>query len=241
MSSRIRYSNRLYHVRPGILILALITFLHTTESDSQVFNKFGIKGGAILTQITLSEYYPGLFLTDPSGGFKYLSIDLGIYGEFFNSRKFSVNAEVHYIRKGEDDNNRFAFLQKGEGVTELQYKHTSNRFQYISFQVLPKWKFLVNTENNMYMIGGPRFDLRISNSNSYGADAVKLDNSGFEFGFTVGIGDEIADLFHFELRYDRNLTNTYSFDKGDEDITRKMNSLSLIVGLSLKKLLRVSI
>ncbi len=222
-------------------ILLLLSLFPVSETGSQVFNKFGIKGGAIFSGMSLSEFYPGIFRYNPSNSFKLLSIDFGIYGEFFNSRHFSTNTEIHYTIRGEGGNQLFEFLQTSTGITGLEYRTASNRFHYISFQILPKWKFIVNTENNVYLFGGPRFDLRVSNSNTLTNDYVKFDNSGFETGFTVGAGDEISDMFHFELRYERNFTSSYELDVKGERVTRKLSSFSLLLGVSLKKLLRIAI
>jgi hypothetical protein len=90
-------------------------------------------------------------------------------GEFLNSEKFCLSAEFHFTRKGERNPNHLAIVETintSQGLM-YDYKYLTDRFYYLSLQLLPKYRFVVTpTKDNIYLISGPKFDLIISNTNS---------------------------------------------------------------------------
>jgi hypothetical protein len=226
-----------------IILVLCVLYFHALHSDCQIVNKWGIKGGLILSKISLSDYNPDFFSSEPSGKYKFLSFDAGIFVEFFDSRYFCISTELHYNIKGEEDEKLFkTMVPVKSGLIEMyEYKYMNDRFHYLSLQFLPRWKYIVNSEDKLYFFAGPKFDLRLSNSSSISESAVKFTNSRLEAGLTLGIGNEIWDLFSFELRFEHNFSNAYSIVYGDESYNRKHNSFYLLAGLSLKKLLRINL
>ena len=85
----------------------IIYFLLCGNADSQIINKFGLKGGALLNNLTSYDddaVYTGFYrnYTEKS---LLLSFDLGLFAEFFDSPKFCVSGELHYNVKGEENKN----------------------------------------------------------------------------------------------------------------------------------------
>lgn len=222
-----------------VFILLFYFILPNQNVNSQVVNKFGLKGGLLLSKLSMNEFVSDAFSYEPERKYKFLSIDLGLYAELFDSRFFCVSAELHYSIKGEESFEDFMILQQGNTPNEFVYKKVNDRFHYISFQILPRWKFMVNTEDKLYLFGGPRFDLRIANSKSGGDSDIPLSNGIIESGITVGIGNEFWELLSTELRYEVNLSNVYTITYGSTTVKRKNHSFSLLMGLSLKKLLKI--
>jgi len=221
-----------------ITIFLLLTFC-SAGINSQVINKFGIKGGLIISKLTLSEYISDAFSYEPEREYKFLSMDVGIYAELFDSRFFCISTELHYNIKGEEAYQDFEILQPNKQADGFEYLTVSDRFHYLSLQLLPRWKYLVNSQDKLYLFAGPRIDLRVANSKSGGKEDIKLSNNVIEPGLTVGIGNEIWDLLTIELRYEMNFTSVYKVSYGSTSISRKNNSFTLLAGLSLKKLLKV--
>jgi hypothetical protein len=233
------YLKKNYITLKIITMFVLLAALCPRENYSQVINKFGIKGGLIISKLTLSENVSDAFSYEPEREYKFLSMDVGIYAEMFDSRFFCISTELHYNIKGEEAYQDFEILQPNTQADGFEYRKVSDRFHYVSLQILPRWKYLVNTQDKLYLFGGPRIDLRVANSKSGGKEDIKLSNNVIEPGFTVGIGNEIWDLLTIELRYEMNFTSVYKVSYGNTSVSRKNNSFTLLAGLSLKKLLRV--
>ncbi len=222
-----------------VLILFLGLILAGQNSSSQVVNKFGIKGGLILSKLSMNEFVSDAFSYEPERKYKFLSFDIGLYAELFDSRFFCVSTELHYNVKGEESFEDFMILQPNRQNDGFEFKKVNDRFHYISLQVLPRWRFMVNTEDKLYVFGGPRFDLRIGSSKSGGTSDIPLSNGIIESGFTVGFGNEFWELLITEFRYEINLSNVYNITYGNTVVKRKNHSFSLLMGLSLKKLLKI--
>jgi hypothetical protein len=222
-----------------ILLLIFIKF-----SFSQVINKFGIKGGIILSQLSYSSNFsPGL-VTDPKNySFSCLKPDIGVYAEFFDSRTFCTSVEIHYLVKGEDVKNplKVKYFETINNNTAYRYINVNNRLNYLSFQILPRWKFIVRSDDKMYLFGGPVFSYRVSNSSTDFSPSIEFENNKLLTGFKAGYGIELWDLFLLEISYSHDFTNAYAITYRSEKLERQHNSFELIAGFSLKKLLKINL
>ena len=198
-----------------VTVILLCVIFSGQDLNSQVVNKFGIKGGLLLSKLSMNEFVSDAFSYEPERDYKFLSFDVGIYAELFDSRFFCVSTELHYNTKGEESFEDFMILQPNKQNDGFEYKKMNDRFHYISLQILPRWRFMVNTEDKLYFFGGPRFDLRVGNSKSGGASDIPINNGVIESGFTVGIGNEFWELLITEIRYEINLSNVYNITYGN--------------------------
>lgn len=232
---------RINHITPFWLIIFILLNYNT---ESQIINKFGLKGGAILNNISAYDddlAYTG-FYKNHSEKSLFLSYDIGFFAEFFDSPKFCVSGELHYNIKGEDNKNGVQILAPDKMNPELYtYQFISNRFSYISLQLLPQWRFELNSSDKLYLFAGPKFDYRISNNNSDDPGGLKFPNSKIEFGFAAGIGNIIWELVYLELKYEHSFTNIYTIKYGNETYNRFNQSFILLMGVSLKKLLKINL
>ena len=62
-----------------------------------------------------------------------------------------------------------------------------------------------------------------------------------EFGFAAGIGNIMWELVYLELKYEHSFTNVYSIKYGNENYNRHNQTFMLLMGISLKKLLKVNL
>lgn len=226
----------LYFLKSIFLFLLIFS---SNNLESQFINKFGLKGGVSLSKITLSSYIPGILSREPEGKYKLLTVDLGLFAELFDSRYFCVSTEIHYTIKGEESFEDLKVIQPNKDFNEFNYKSINDRFSYLSFQILPRYKFIVNSQDKIYIFGGPKFDLRISNNNSLQNEEIKFSNGKIETGIIVGIGNEIWDLLFIEGRYEYNFTDVYTINYDVTKVSRKNTSFNLLIGISLKKLLKI--
>ena len=223
-------------IRIGLLA---VVFLLTFDCNSQIVSQFGLKGGISYAGFQTSE--DKVFNSIPS--LNFLTFDMGIYAEMFDKRYFNVSAELHYVVKGERNNNPSAIvLQENTSQGYIwTFKYSNDTFHYLSLQLLPRYKFLLTNEDKLFLFGGPRFDFRIGNSNSENENSYHVGNFKFEFGGTFGIGGELRDVLLMEFRYEYNFTPTYKFEYGNETTTRNHNSISFLLGINLRKVLRLEL
>ena len=221
------------------IIIVLISF--DIRTSSQFINKFGIKGGVNVSSVTSGENNPVFFLKEPESRYNLINLDIGVFTELMDSRFFCISTELHYVRKGEENDNDIEIIYLNKESNIASYRRITDRFHYLSFQILPRWKYAVTSEDKLYIFGGPKFDFRLSNNNSRGNEDLILKNSVFESGFTVGLGNEYYELFYLELRFDYSFTNVYKITLGEETVSRKNITFSLITGLSLKKLFKTNL
>lgn len=225
------------------LMLIVCLFL-CSNAGSQVINKFGLKGGALLNNLTAYDddaAYTG-FYRNYSEKSLLLSYDIGLFAEFFDSPKFCISGEIHYNIKGEENKNGVRILAPDKINPELYtYQGISDRFSYISLQLLPQWRFELNSSDKLYFFAGPKFDYRVGNSNSDDIEGVKIPDSKVEFGFAAGIGNIMWELVYLELKYEHSFTDVYTIKYGSENYSRHNQTFLLLMGVSLKKLLKVNL
>ncbi len=227
------------------LLMVVVLFVCSHSVQSQFIDKFGIKAGAIYTGLS-SPYDRNKTLTEifekQSNAGSLLSYDLGIFAELFNKPRFCVSMEIHYCVKGESNFNQVKLLSPDENHPGYySYRGFSDRFQYLSFQVLPRWRFELNSSDKIYLFIGPKLDMLLGNYNSDDLSGLNVKNYGSEIGFAAGIGNEVWELFYLELKYEHSFSSVYNIKYGGDTYGRKFSSISLLAGLSLKKLFRINL
>jgi len=169
----------------------------------------------------------------------FFSYDFGIYLEILNLKRLSISNEVHYTLKGVGEVTALTTPPAIAG--QYYYKPLSNRFQYLTFEPLAKYKFFVSKSHEFFLLAGPRWDFRIGNyrKNSTGTDSyIHIKNFKFEFGMTVGAGVEFAEGLLFELRFEPNFTGTYTYTNDYTKYTTRHSTLMLLGGLAISKYLK---
>lgn len=225
----------------SFLAVILISCL-CIEANSQVFSKFGIKGGLILSKLTFNNNIPAEFVKEPLNKYACLKTDFALYAEIFNSSNFCTSVELHYLSKGEDSKTPLEvnYLENENGYYVYNFRYINDRFQYISLQLLPKWKFYVREDDNMFFFGGPSFSYRLSNSSAKSTNAIELSNSRLMLGFKTGYGIELWDLFLLELSFSHDFTNAYVITYRDSKLNRKQDSFELLAGFNISKFFKKS-
>ncbi|HMT12403.1 MAG TPA: outer membrane beta-barrel protein, partial [Ignavibacteria bacterium] len=218
----------------SILLMVIVLFVCSHSVQSQFIDKFGIKAGAIYTGLS-SPYDRNKTLTEifekQSNAGSLLSYDLGIFAELFNKPRFCVSMEVHYCVKGESNFNQVKLLSPDENHPGYySYRGFSDRFQYLSLQVLPRWRFELNSSDKIYLFMGPKLDILLGNYNSDDLSGLNVKNYGSEIGFAAGIGNEVWELFYLELKYEHSFSSVYNIKYGGDTYGRKFSSISLLAG-----------
>jgi hypothetical protein len=220
------------------IIIFFIIISSFNSIYTQTFNKFGIKSGLIFNGISTQN--DGASIVEESAIFNYLSYDFGLFGEFFNSKKFCISTELHFTAKGEK-NAAYVIITKNTTQGQIyDFEYLSDRFYYISLHTLPKYRFFHSSRNeNLYVMAGPKFDFLISNSNSDNYEnSLKIKNSNLEVGALIGFGIEVWDIVSFEFRFEHTFTPVYKLSYNNGNITRHHNALVFLTGLNLKKVLK---
>lgn len=220
------------------LTLFLIIIFCSCESHPQTFHKIGFRGGLIFTGMATSS--EASVFSDSASFLNFLSYEFGVYAEMFNSKHFCLSTEFHYRVKGERNPNfnkviRPVTLNNGQ---YYEYRYLSDRFHYISLQILPRYRIAItHTDENLYLFGGGVLDLLIYNTNSGDNETVDdIKNFKLDFGATAGIGIELMNFLTFEFRYEHSFRGPYELSYGDKTVTRSYNSLIFLTGISFNKL-----
>jgi hypothetical protein len=222
------------------IILTAFIVLYTTCACSQLIGGYGIKAGVVINGMR-SSGNPTSNLEDSSFAFNLFSYDVGLYTELFPSKIFNLTAELHYTVLGEHPSNLVRLLQRvpsNQGEF-YEYKYASNRFSYISFQLLPHYNFLNTKEDRLFILAGPRFDIMLGNYNSEYENSAVVNNGNLEMGAIIGIGGEFRNIFNFDFRYNYNFTEVYSLIQGAGAVLRKHHSFIFLTGINFKKLLKM--
>lgn len=218
-------------------ILILCCLLIASVSFSQTLSKYGVKGGLIFTGMETANI--SSVFADSSAFLNFLSFDFGVYAEMFNSKKFCISAELHYSVKGERNPNFNKLLVPitSENHPYYEYQYLSDRFHFLSIQLLPKYRFVITPSGeNIYVIGGGKIDMLVKNNNSGDNKEIKgINNFRFDFGVTAGLGIEVMNFLSFEFRYERSLRGPYEILYGDKTVTRTFNSVMFLTGISFRK------
>ncbi len=208
--------------------------LNFSRSDAQLINKFGVKGGVILSGMMSSGYIPVIMQNQSDNAYHFLTFDAGVFVEWFDSKHFCLSTELHYNIKGEQKENPFKLLYLAANG-EYKYGSVSDRFQYLSFQLLPKWKFIVTQEDNVYLFLGPKFDYRVGAYNADTDEDIKVSSGKMETGFAIGFGNEVWDIFRVDFKYEQSFSSVYNITYGPTTVSRRNASFVVLLGISFKK------
>jgi len=184
------------------LIMTLFLFV-SGRADAQIVKGFGLKiGGAIANQ---DWDYDSSFDFNPES---QLGLDVAVFAEILNAPFIGLLAEAHYIQKGFSISREINTIESPNGTGEFWTQ--TPRVDYVSFPILAK--ISLPTTFSPYVIGGPRFDILIT-QNGDGYDPVYDDLNTFDFGATIGLGVESPRLASFnilaEIRYSPSFTDAF--------------------------------
>jgi len=235
---------------PNVLFLInfLILISVINSSYSQTIGKYGIKGGFIVTGLsTFNEYPPytldqaNPYIYDNSDFFNYLSFDIGIYAELFNSEEFCVSTELHYSVKGESGREIYQvphLISSYLGQNIWETGELYDKASFLSLQILPRYRAGIskNSEDDIYFFTGPVFNFMLTNDGVYTQSQyiVRKDFPG-DIGLAIGLGYEVNSKFMLELKLDYSLTGSYDFTYRNQKITRSYNTFSVLTGLALSE------
>jgi hypothetical protein len=231
-----------------LIITYIMLSIAINNSYSQTLGKFGIKGGFIVTGVsTFNEYKPytldqvNPYIYDNSDFFNYLSFDIGIYAELFNTEEFCVSTELHYSIKGESGEETYRvphLISSSFGQNVWETGVLSDKASFLSLQILPRYRAGIseNKEDDIYFFAGPVFNFMLTNYGVYTQPEyiVKKKFPG-DIGGAVGLGYEINNKFMLELKLDYSFTGSYNFTYGNDEISRSYNTFSVLTGFALSE------
>lgn len=224
-----------------IFLISILAF--NFNLFSQTPNKYGIRAGVVFNGIQSIGNQNSIFqYTDAF--YNSFSYDIGAYKEWTFSKEFCVSTELHYIQKGETNENlKLTFITATEPWIVVQNWSLPDRFNYISAQILPRFMFahtnaMLHSSDVwfMYVFGGPTFNMLVSNSNSKVSDKIiPVKNGRVEIGAMIGFGSELLDFLTFEFRAEHVFNGPYSVVFPDYTVTRVHNSVYFLVGFAINK------
>ncbi len=215
----------------------IIIILIASVNFSQVRNNYGIKGGFNFSGISSSA--TNTVFKEESIRMNCFNFDLGIFKEWFSTKRFCLSTELHYAVKGEITGN--AYVDIIPTMKKIFYVYTTwffpDRFQYLSFQLLPKYRtgFTVPPAvDNLYLEGGIGLNTMVGNYNSdIDTNIVHLKNFDCEVSGILGMGIEIAHFIDIEFRYEHTFNGPYTATFGNTEIYRNLNSFIFLTGISI--------
>lgn len=161
-----------------------------TTNESNV----GIKGGYNLAAVN----YNGDGETGQRHGFH-----VGIYGEEFISKNFSIQPELMYSQQGyKITNNSGTFIQK---------------LNYINLPVMLK----VYPSKNFFLEAGPQIGLAISHKEEYDglfSSSQEYDPNNFDWGMNFGGGFKTDSGISLGVRYHLGLGDLYDQGKAQNRV-----------------------
>ena len=223
------------------IIIIIIFLFPVSQIYSQTLYKFGIKGGLNFSGLSTSDDAKNVFY-DSSAVFNLLTFDIGIFAELFNFQRFCVSAELHYLTKVENNPNlnKQLILNSSNHGEFYSYEYLSDRLHYLSLQLLPRYRFVITDEDELYFMGGPEFDYLTGYSNSENDNIIAMKNGTISAGGILGFGGEYHELITFDFKYEHDFTNTYKISYGDKSVSRKSSSISFVAGISLSNLFGIT-
>ncbi len=218
----------------NVICILLFLVLVNVHSSSQALSRLGVKTGILFSGLTSGD--DNQFFDSDISIVNFISYDIGFFAEMFTSKTFTLSAELHYNLKGERNQNFIKVITKEESQQGTIYslKYMSDRFHYISLQVLPRYHFVLSRNETLFLQGGPCLDYLIGNSNSEHDNTLPVKNSNFEFAAIAGFGATVNNWLILDFRFQHNFTPTYTFSYGNEKLSRYNNSAVFLVGFVLK-------
>jgi hypothetical protein len=214
-----------------ILLFLILVCMYTS---SQTISRVGVKGGILFSGLTTGDN--SQLIDNDLSSLNFISYDIGFYAEMFSTSTFNLSAELHYNLKGERNPNFTKFITQEETSQGTVYglKYLSDRFHYISLQMLPRYHFILSRDETLFVQGGPVLDYLIGNSNSENDNALTVKNSTLEFAAIAGFGATINNWLILDFRFQHNFTPSYTYSYGNEQSSRYNNSAIFMVGFVLK-------
>ena len=189
-----------------LLCLAGLLCMISSIVDAQLVRSYGLKAGtAAANQNWEYASLPASLDTRTRWG-----LDIGAFVEWLNMPTFSVLSEVHYVQKGFKTEIPVTTEQFPEG--NGTYLSFSPVVHYLSIPIMAKGRIDIGSAT-VYGFAGPRVDVLLSEQGD-AFDAVVKNFKGSEFGASLGVGLETAQLGHFvvglEFRYSPTFQDSYS-------------------------------
>ena len=171
-------------LRMTIFFFTILFLQQLTFGQFQNLN-FGIKGGLNLadTDQDVAGFEEMIGGTDFERNF-YSTFHVGVVVEYTLSQKFSVVLNALYNNKGTE----FQGVQVEDYIGLIDYNF-SEKFEYLSFPLLAKYRF-GSAQARPYLFLGPEISYLLSAENVVKADAMV----GVEFDTTMTITDELESL-----------------------------------------------
>jgi hypothetical protein len=233
-----------------LAIFFTFILLITAANDlyPQTFSKFGIKGGFVVSGLsTFNEKSPytldqaNLYIYDESDYFNFLSFDIGVYAEWFNSEDFCLSTELHYLVKGEKDKVTYLvphLLSSHFGENVWETGELLNEASFLSFQILPRYRAGISEhgEDDVYLFAGPVFNIMVKDYTTITQhDYIEKIKFPGDISGVIGLGYEVNRKFMLELKLDYGLTGTYNLKYGNDKIRRSFNTFSVLTGIALSE------
>ena len=187
-------------MRVKYLTIALVFSISASikaQDNSSHKSSVGIKGGYNLAAVK----FDGEGETGQRHGFH-----VGIYGESFINKSFSIQPELLYSQQGyEIKNNSGTFTQK---------------LNYINLPVM----FKVYPSKNFFLEAGPQIGLAISHKEEFNSEFNLFDSSkeyepnNFDWGFNFGGGFKTNSGVSLGVRYHLGMADLYDGGKAQNRV-----------------------
>jgi hypothetical protein len=233
---------------PCLIITFILLLSVVNNSRSQTLGKYGIKGGFIVTGLSTSNQnipfildQANLYIYDKSEYFNFLSFDVGLYAELFNSEEFSVSSELHYSVKGETNKVNYIvphLIGSNFGENEWETGELLNKAGFLSLQILPRYRAGISEhgEDDVYFFAGPGFNLMVKDYTEITQpDYIEKIKFPGDISGIIGLGFEVDKTFLLELKLEYGLTGSYYLKYGNDKVRRNFNTFSVLTGLVLSE------
>jgi hypothetical protein len=230
-----------------LLLNIPVFLLSAKQSQSQTFNMFGLKAGISLTGLsTYNEYGPTTYpnqhsyISDSASLFNYVSYDIGMFAEWFNTKHFCLSSEIHYLVKASSNTAEYTvpnYILAPEG-NHWENGSLDDKIQYLSLMLLPRYRISItpSSEGNVYIFGGPVIEFILKDEGSYTQpNYIYKSNSLNNIGGMLGIGFEWSSRLSFEIRIEHDFIGPYNFKYRSEEIARRYTVITFLTGVSLFK------
>ncbi|MBA0883503.1 porin family protein [Flavobacterium undicola] len=177
-----------------MLFFGIITSISAQENTSHESHG-GIKGGYNLASVSFDGNYGE---TDQRHGFH-----IGVYGESFIDRNFSVQPELLFSQQGyEITDNTGRFIQK---------------LNYINVPVM----FKAYPSNNLFLEIGPQIGWAITHKeiyDGYYSSTTEYDPDSIDWGMNFGAGIKTNSGINLGVRYHLGLGDLYDAQKAQNRV-----------------------
>jgi hypothetical protein len=187
------------------LIIILIVFFGTFQTQAQVSFKPGLRGGANFSHFTKgNDYYYNGGINNNVSFDTNTEFYIGFYGALRLSKYYTLQPEIDYSAQGSNYNT----LNNGSVKLNVDY---------LSFEILNKFTF--NDQFNVHF--GPTLDFVLSKDFNTESDADMAFVLGAGFNFTPNFGIEarvkkgIIPVYYSDVNHTNvvfSLGATYTFD-----------------------------